>query len=66
MVNQRVEFVDIVSEISICRDKKDNFLLSLAVDGKADYLITGDADLLELEKMGSTKIITLKKFIEEQ
>ena len=40
MVSQRAEFVDIVSEISICRDKKDNFLLSLAVDGKADYLIT--------------------------
>jgi putative PIN family toxin of toxin-antitoxin system len=36
-----------------CRDPKDNFLLELAVDGKADYLITGDYDLLELKTVSS-------------
>ena len=52
------------SNIQICRDKKDNFLLSLAVDSKADYLVTGDDDLLVLEKIESTKIMTFRNFIE--
>lgn len=52
------------SNIQICRDKKDNFLLSLAVDSKANYLITGDDDLLVLEKIEGTKIMTFRNFIE--
>ena len=45
-----------------CRDSKDNFLLELAVDGKADYLITGDNDLLELKTVNKTKIIKMRDF----
>ena len=52
------------SNIQICRDKKDNFLLSLAVDSKADYLVTGDDDLLVLERIEGTKIMTFRNFIE--
>jgi putative PIN family toxin of toxin-antitoxin system len=55
--------INIKSKVNICRDKKDNFLLSLAIDGKADYLITGDKDLLELEKFKNTNIVTLSDFI---
>lgn len=32
------EFVEVTSEVKLCRDPKDNFLLSLAQDGKANYL----------------------------
>ena len=45
-----------------CRDPKDNFLLELAVDGKADYLITGDKDLLELKSVHKTKIVRIEDF----
>ena len=45
-----------------CRDPKDNFLLELAVDGKADYLITGDNDLLVLGTFKKTKIVTIAEF----
>jgi len=45
-----------------CRDPKDNFLLELAVDGNADYLITGDKDLLELEIVNKTKIVKIEDF----
>ena len=41
---------------------KDNYLLSLATDANADYLITGDNDLLVLEKINSTQIIRYKEF----
>lgn len=54
--------IEITSNILICRDPDDNFLLNLAVDGNADYLVTGDKDLLILEKINSTKIITIKDF----
>jgi putative PIN family toxin of toxin-antitoxin system len=57
-----IEMVRIKSKIDICRDVKDNFLLNLAVDGKADYLITGDKDLLILEQIENTKIITMNEF----
>jgi len=46
-----------------CRDPKDNFLLELALDGKADYLITGDKDLLELRIFNKTKIIKVEDFL---
>jgi len=52
------------SNVQICRDKKDNFLLNLAIDSKADYLVTGDDDLLILEKIKDTKIMTFRNFIE--
>lgn len=59
------ELVEIKSKIEICRDPKDNFLLNLAKDGKADFLITGDKDLLEIGKIDQTLILTLKEFIEK-
>ncbi|WP_345125583.1 putative toxin-antitoxin system toxin component, PIN family [Hymenobacter antarcticus] len=42
-----------------CRDPKDNFLLSLALDSQADYLVSGDEDLLVPGSVGSTSIVTL-------
>lgn len=57
------ELVKVISKINLCRDIKDNFLLSLAVDGKADYLLTGDKDLLILKKIKNTKIISLSEFL---
>ncbi|WP_412467589.1 putative toxin-antitoxin system toxin component, PIN family [Pedobacter sp. KLB.chiD] len=49
----------------IFRDAKDNFLLSLCVDGNADFLLTGDQDLLSLEKIGTTNIKTIASFFED-
>ncbi|RPH29415.1 MAG: putative toxin-antitoxin system toxin component, PIN family [Bacteroidales bacterium] len=48
-----------ISEVTDCRDPKDNFLLNLAIDSNADYLATGDKDLLILKQIGKTRIITL-------
>ena len=41
------EHIDIVPTHFISRDPKDNFLLDLIDFSKADYLVTGDKDLLE-------------------
>lgn len=60
-----IDFIEAESLVSICRDPKDNFLLSLAKDGRADYLLTGDKDLIELKNFGKTKIFTITAFSEE-
>jgi hypothetical protein len=48
----------------ICRDPKDEFLLALSKESKANYLITGDKDLLDIKVYGRTKIVTVKQFKE--
>ena len=59
-----IEFIEVVSVVNICRDSDDDFLLELAKDGRADFLLTGDKDLLELRKFGKTKICTIADFLE--
>ena len=60
-----IELIEIKSNVQICRDPKDDFLLNLAKDGKAHFLLTGDKDLLVLKKIGKTKIISIKEFLEK-
>lgn len=48
----------------VCRDPKDDFLLALSKESKANYLITGDKDLLDISIYGKTKIVTVKQFKE--
>ena len=45
------------------RDKKDLFLLSLAETIVADYILTGDKDLLSLQNHNRTKIVAYQEFI---
>ena len=59
------EFITVTTSTNICRDPKDNFLLSLSKDGKASHLITGDKDLLDLKRFGKTEIVTMKKYFSE-
>ena len=59
------EIVEVKSEVDLCRDKKDDFLLALAKDSQADFLMTGDKDLLELRVFGSTKIIAATDYLKK-
>lgn len=47
-------------------DPTDNIFLNCAVDGKADYLISGDAHLLNIKKYKRIKILTAKEFLEKE
>ena len=62
-IKLRSAFIDVISVINKCRDSKDNFLLSLAIDGNATHLLTGDKDLLILKKFGQTKILTITEYL---
>ncbi len=48
----------------VCRDPKDNFILGLASESQADFLVTGDEDLLILESYENTEIIQPAELIE--
>lgn len=65
-IDEYADFVKVQTKIEICRDQKDNFLLSLSVDGNADFLLTGDKDLLDLIKFGETTIITISNFLQDK
>jgi putative PIN family toxin of toxin-antitoxin system len=47
---------------SLCRDKNDIHVLGLAQRSLAEYIITGDQDLLCLVKYKNTKIVTPRGF----
>jgi putative PIN family toxin of toxin-antitoxin system len=64
-IRNRTEFIKIKNIVTDCRDPKDDFLLSLSVDGKATHLITGDEDLLVLKVYGQTKILTMTEYLQE-
>jgi len=70
-VTDLISLLEIISEKvkikkikQICRDPKDDFLLALSKVSKADFLITGDKDLLEIKRYDRTVILTFKKFKE--
>ncbi|MEZ5690279.1 MAG: putative toxin-antitoxin system toxin component, PIN family [Rickettsiales bacterium] len=57
------QWIPIIRKIQACRDPKDNKFLELAVAGAADYIITGDKDLLTLHPFEGVSIVKAKDFI---
>jgi uncharacterized protein len=57
-----LEYVEIKTPVSLSRDPKDNYLLSLSKDGKAKYLVTGDPDLLVIGEFEGTEIVAMAEF----
>jgi uncharacterized protein len=51
------------STIRACADAKDDKFLELAVDGRADLILTGDQDLLALHPFQGIAIITPTQYL---
>ena len=57
------EFVKTTPQFTDCPDPKDNFLFDLAIQGKADFLVSGDKKVLETPlKSESIKVRSLTAF----
>lgn len=54
---KKIHFIEVEKRIVICRDPKDDKFLDIAVQGNADFIITGDADLLVLNPFRNIRII---------
>jgi uncharacterized protein len=63
LVRRRSLLIEVTSQITLSRDPKDDFLLALSIDSQADYLLTGDEDLLVLQKIEQTSILKIADFI---
>jgi len=46
----------------LCRDPDDDKVLACARESKADYIVTGDQDLLVLKQYEDTRIVTPRDF----
>jgi uncharacterized protein len=60
------ELVTITERVAACRDPKDDKFLELAVNGRADLIVSGDADLLVLDTFRGIPIITPAAFSHSQ
>jgi putative PIN family toxin of toxin-antitoxin system len=59
----RGEMVFPSRSIRVCRDPHDDIFIEAAVSGSADYLVSGDSDLLALNKFEGVKILSPGDFL---
>jgi putative PIN family toxin of toxin-antitoxin system len=60
------ETIQITSSVRACRDPRDDKFLELAVDGRADAIVTGDLDLLALHPFRGIAILAPAKYLEQR
>ena len=58
LLGRIVEVVPIVRVVRACRDPRDDKMLEIAVNGRADLIITGDHDLLALDPFMGIAILS--------
>ena len=63
LLGRLAELVPIVYPIRECRDAKDDKFLELALNGKADLILTGDADLLTLNPWREIAIVSPVQYL---
>jgi uncharacterized protein len=57
------KIIESFSYFNILEDKDDNIFLETAFDGNAEYIISGDKDLLKLKVFKNIKILSVKDFL---
>ncbi len=71
---EKVEFAALIKELSdivnpkekltiILEDKDDNKVLEAAIEGRANYIVSGDEHLLKLKEFRGIKIVNAQEFL---
>ncbi len=60
-----MEIIEPVTRVEICRDPDDNKSLECAKDSHALYIVSGDKDLLVIERYENVQIVTVRDFCEK-
>jgi len=63
MLARLAEFVPIVYPVRECRDREDDKFLEVALNGKAELILTGDADLLTLHPWRGVPILSPARYL---
>ncbi len=63
-VIRQAQLVETSTPIRACRDRDDDAILELAVDGSASFVVTGDSDLLVLDPFRGVRIVTPSRLLE--
>jgi putative PIN family toxin of toxin-antitoxin system len=63
IIHEAATFVTPTQSITACRDPEDDALLECAIAGRADYLVTGDRDLLTLHPFRGIAIVRPAEFL---
>jgi putative PIN family toxin of toxin-antitoxin system len=61
----RGEWVRPTRVVKVCRDPDDNALLEAALAGSAEYIVSGDQDLLVLRRFETVRIVSPRVFLAE-
>ena len=63
-LTREAEWVEVNTQLKVCRDPKDDKFLELAACGRATHLVTGDADLLSLKTFREVTILTPRALLD--
>lgn len=63
ILRRELDIVDPDSSVEVARDSDDDRFLDVALEGDADYLVSGDDDLLSLDSYEGTAVVTPDEFL---
>jgi hypothetical protein len=65
LISALSELVDIPDELPrLVRDPKDDYLIACTLAGDANFLVSGDKDVLDLKTVKMVRMITAKQFLD--
>ena len=60
---KRKEYLKKLDDFTTVRDRNDRHILAAAMIGKAEYIVTGDADLLSLKTYNNIPVLQARKML---
>ena len=62
-IEAKCNVIEVRSKVDACRDPDDNKFIECALDSKCYYIVSGDKDLLTVEKYEDIEIVTVADFL---
>ena len=63
LIRLRGELVIPSQKVTACRDPKDDIFLEAALEGDAEFLVSGDFDLLDMQSFENIVILRVAEFL---
>lgn len=62
-IESKFNVIEVHSKVDVCRDPDDNKFIECALDSKCYYIVSGDKDLLTVEKYNDIEIVIVADFL---